>query len=143
MADARKILSDKKAQLLQQADEIDRDLEELDRISAKYDLVVEAREPASQTAPVTMQTFERGEKTAAIENACAVYVRKKGARASASEMARALVAQGIDLGPVPARLLSAFLAKSKQFDNDREHGGYGLIDQAKPGKDGGDLRRAG
>lgn len=82
-------------------------------------------------------------KTARIEAAVADHLAKTHRRATSGELTEALNAMGISLpGKVPAKSLSAYLSNSDRFDNDREQGGYGLVEwssaTAPNGHAGGD-----
>lgn len=70
-------------------------------------------------------------KRARIEAAATKYLAQKGARAPASELLGAVSKEGIELGGVKA--LSAYLSNSKAFNNERELGGYGLVDWGQNG----------
>jgi hypothetical protein len=68
-------------------------------------------------------------KTARIEAAAAKYLKEKGARAPASEILVAVTKAGIPIGgKEPVKALSSYLSGSKAFNNQRDLGGYGLVE---------------
>jgi len=57
------------------------------------------------------------------------YLKKKAARAPASEMLSTMTAAGIEIGGAePIKALSAYLSNSSALNNVREYGGYGLAE---------------
>lgn len=68
-------------------------------------------------------------KTAKIDAAAAKYLKAKGARAPASELLEPVTKEGVSIGgKEPVKALSAYLSSSKAFNNQRELGGYGLVE---------------
>lgn len=68
-------------------------------------------------------------KTARIEAAAAEYLKKKSARAPASELLGEIEKRGVSVGGKdPVKALSSYLSSSKTFNNQRELGGYGLAE---------------
>lgn len=90
-------------------------------------------------SPPSAHPEELGPKSMRIARAVESFLMQEKRRATSGELAKMLVAQGIDLGEHPGKLLSAYLARSQRFDNDAAHGGYGLIEWSQtPNTDGDD-----
>lgn len=83
----------------------------------------------SQVIEHVMVERELATKTARIDAAAAKYLKAKGARAPASELLEPVVKQGVVIGgKEPVKALSAYLSNSKAFNNQRDLGGYGLVE---------------
>lgn len=68
-------------------------------------------------------------KTHKIETVCADYLRSVSRRATSGELTPVVLKANIALpGANPNKTLSAYLSTSELFDNDREKGGYGLVE---------------
>jgi hypothetical protein len=68
-------------------------------------------------------------KTHKIETVCAEFLRIRSKRATSGELTPVVLGAGISLpGANPTKTLSAYLSTSELFDNDREKGGYGLVE---------------
>jgi hypothetical protein len=135
-ADARNLLEGLKQQLLQQAKEIDRDLEDLDRIAGKYGLVVVGAKAAeamsSKRRHIPEKVAANGgaldgitQQSAIIRTVAEEHLRQTGARAMSSAIARVIAARGFE---VPVKRVSSYLTRSDIFDNKPEYGGYGLAE---------------
>jgi hypothetical protein len=136
-ADARNLLEGLKEQLLQQAKEIDRDLEDLDRIAGKYGLVVVGASAAEALSTKRRHVPEKNvaanggaldgitQQSAIIRTVAEEHLRQTGARAMSSAIAKVIAARGFD---VPVKRVSSYLTRSDVFDNKPEYGGYGLAE---------------
>lgn len=68
-------------------------------------------------------------KTRRIEVTAVTYLKAKGARATSNELLEAMTQAGVDIGGAePIKALSSYLSTSKEFNNVRELGGYGLAE---------------
>ncbi len=68
-------------------------------------------------------------KVARIDAAAVEFLKKRGSRATSSELLEAMKAAGIQItGKEPIKALSAYLSNSKSLNNIRELGGYGLVE---------------
>jgi hypothetical protein len=138
MADPLKTLRDKQARLLQEAQEVEKDLREFERIAKKHGIKIDTdageldQQLRPQTKPAPRPAATYRSKKAQIEGEARAYLVRKGGRAPSGEIAKALLAQGVGLGKTPGKTLSAYLARSPGFDNVPAAGGYGLVQSAQP-----------
>src|SRR5256885_1137912 len=105
MADPLKTLRDKQARLLQEAQEVERDLREFERIAKKHGIKIGAdaadAAPHPDVKPANTLVAAYRSKKARIEAEALAYLKRKGARAQSGEIAKALIALGVDLGKTP------------------------------------------
>jgi len=126
---AEAILKKQKIQFLRRASEqFDRDMKELKQIADKYGIQVLAM---ATSGPPEVAKPAPTEKTAAttaeIVKAAADFLRRRGSRAQSGEIAKALIAQGLNIGENSGKKVSSYLTRTKKlFDNKPEFGGYGL-----------------
>lgn len=72
---------------------------------------------------------KRQTKASKIEELAVAHLRKKGARATSTELLKVVVEGGVQVsGAEPNKALSAYLSNSDALNNVRELGGYGLVE---------------
>lgn len=127
--DARSALQTLKEAHLQQAKEIERDLEELDRLAEKYGLEVVGADKAEAKPPKKSSAKPRpngaGPVSATIRTVAQDHLRRTGVRAMSSAIAKVLAAKGIN---VTAKRVASYMTRSDLFDNKPDFGGYGLAE---------------
>jgi hypothetical protein len=134
--DAMKALEALKATYLEQASEVERDLEEMHRLgllAEKYGFVVVSADDAAKAektakpskAPPKPRVNGTGPTSVTIRKTAEDYFRRTGTRAMSSAIAKVLAAKGVN---VTAKRVSSYLTRSDLFDNQPDHGGYGLAE---------------
>jgi hypothetical protein len=133
--DPLKAMREKQARLLREAQEVEKDLHEFERIAKKHGIKIGSEAQASQEAPAPANgTVSYRSKKAQIEGEASKYLKTKGRRAQSGEIAKALIARGVNLGKTPNKTLAAYLTRSPEFDNSPAAGGYGLIETRSDGE---------
>jgi hypothetical protein len=87
------------------------------------------QEMAPETTGRQRQFSKPGTQTATILTAAEAYLREKGSRAPSGEILKVVTSQGIRVGGKnPGSTLASYLSYSALFDNDKNEGGYGLVE---------------
>jgi hypothetical protein len=129
--DARKLLEAQKATLLEQAKQVERDLEDLDRITEKYGLEfiqvegASSKSPKATNPPAKPPSNGAGPVSVVVRKVATEHFRRTGTRATSSTIQKVLATKGVS---VKVKRVSSYLTRSDLFDNEPEHGGYGLAE---------------
>lgn len=136
MVDPRKLLQQRKAQFLRQAEEqYDRDMQAITELTAKYGLEIAPADGATSEPPKAVNAASKpprvvgGSLQGAVVKGTADLLRRRGVRMQSGDIAKTLITQGVQLNKDSAgKRVSAYLARSALFDNNMEFGGYGLAE---------------
>jgi hypothetical protein len=127
MRDSHEALNAVKTRLLEEAAEVDRDMEQLERLCAKYKLVVVASDPKPEPPPKPKSDFEQAQIEAE------QMIRAAGRPMLIDELFPVIVKRGVVLsGKKPKAVLTSYIRRNENLRFLGHKDGWWLIDMPWP-----------